>query len=133
MIFFLFHIQIEGKCGWIIGGEGAKSMLDPPRKLFGAPPPPPLFMLDIPCKLRLFLRPPPHNPPTFSLVSWIPLANYWWACHPPTPSSSYAPPPPSSYAYVHKETHRKLQLSLFVNIVGKHNHTSFIKFKLIVV
>ena len=33
--FFLFHIEIEGKCGWIIGGEGgggegAKGMLVAP-------------------------------------------------------------------------------------------------------
>ena len=40
--FFLFHIEIEGKCGWMIGGP--KGMLAPPRKLLGAwspcPPPP---------------------------------------------------------------------------------------------
>ena len=36
--FFLFHIEIEGKGGWIIGvgGGGAKGML---------PPPPPLKLL----------------------------------------------------------------------------------------
>ena len=29
--FFLFHIEIEEKCGWIIGvGGGAKGMLGPP-------------------------------------------------------------------------------------------------------
>ena len=46
--FFLFHIEIEGKCGWIIGGGGgggggAKGMLAPPLKLLGglAPPAPP--------------------------------------------------------------------------------------------
>ena len=45
--FFPFHIEIEGKCGWIIGGGGAKGMLPPPPlKLLGggagpAPPPPP--------------------------------------------------------------------------------------------
>ena len=41
--FFLFHIEIEGKCGWIIGGP--KGMLaPPPLKLLGgaAPPPPPV-------------------------------------------------------------------------------------------
>ena len=32
--FSLFHIEIEGKCGWIIGG-GPKSMLPPPLKLWG--------------------------------------------------------------------------------------------------
>ena len=39
--FFPFHIEIEGKGGWIIwgggGGEGAKGML--------GPPPPPLKLL----------------------------------------------------------------------------------------
>ena len=42
--FFLFHIVIEGKCGWIIGG--AKGYVGPPLKLLGgggglAPPWPP--------------------------------------------------------------------------------------------
>ena len=39
---FLFHIEIEGKGGWIIwggggggGGGGAKGMLGPPLKLLG--------------------------------------------------------------------------------------------------
>ena len=47
--FFLFHIEIEGKCGWIIGG--LKGMLPPPLKLLGGlvpwhpyPPPKPLFL-----------------------------------------------------------------------------------------
>ena len=46
--FSLFHIEIEGKCGWIIGGGGgggAKGMLPPPTlKLWGGgcPPGPPL-------------------------------------------------------------------------------------------
>ena len=31
--FFLFHIEIEGKCGWIIGGRGAKGMLLPPSQI----------------------------------------------------------------------------------------------------
>ena len=45
--FFLFHIEIEGKGGWIMGG-GAKSMLPPSQNIGGAwppappPPPPPL-------------------------------------------------------------------------------------------
>ena len=45
--FFLFHIEIEGKCGWIIGGGGggAKGMLAPSLKLLGGggagPPAPP--------------------------------------------------------------------------------------------
>ena len=40
--FFLFHIEIEGKGGWIIwGGGGAKGMLAPPSlKLLGGPGPP---------------------------------------------------------------------------------------------
>ena len=49
--FFLFHIQYEGKCGWIIGGGGgggeggAKGMFAPLSKIIGAslpphPPPP---------------------------------------------------------------------------------------------
>ena len=49
VIFFLFHIEIEGKGGWRLdywgrGGGGAKGMLAPPLKLLGpnpAPPPPP--------------------------------------------------------------------------------------------
>ena len=51
--FFLFHIEIEGKCGWIIGGGGGgrgggrggggKGYVGPPLKLLGGlfPPPPP--------------------------------------------------------------------------------------------
>ena len=41
--FFLFHIEIEGKGGWIIwgGGGGAKGMLGPPLKLLGGGPGPP--------------------------------------------------------------------------------------------
>ena len=38
--FFRFHIEIEGKCGWIIGGP--KGVLTPPLKLLGAWPPCPL-------------------------------------------------------------------------------------------
>ena len=37
--FFLFHIEIEGKDGWIIGG--AKGYVAPPLKLLGGPAPPP--------------------------------------------------------------------------------------------
>ena len=33
--FFLFHIEIEGKGGWIIGVGGPKGMLPPPLKLLG--------------------------------------------------------------------------------------------------
>ena len=42
--FFLFHIEIEGKCGWIIrggGGEGAKGMLAPLSNYWGGGPSPP--------------------------------------------------------------------------------------------
>ena len=42
MIFFLFHIEIEGKGGWIIGG--AKGYVGPPSQIIGgglAPPGPP--------------------------------------------------------------------------------------------
>ena len=28
--FFLFHIEIEGKCGWIIGGGGKRYVAPPP-------------------------------------------------------------------------------------------------------
>ena len=42
--FCLFHIEIEGKCGWIIGGGGGGGW--PPLKLLGGPhpPPPPTFL-----------------------------------------------------------------------------------------
>ena len=44
--FFLFHIEIEGKGGWIIGGGGGgKGYVGPPLKLLGgglAPLAPPL-------------------------------------------------------------------------------------------
>ena len=33
MIFFLFHIEIEGKGGWIIGG--AKGYVGPPSQIIG--------------------------------------------------------------------------------------------------
>ena len=39
MIFFLFHIEIEDKCGWIIGGGGGggggKGYVAPPLTLLG--------------------------------------------------------------------------------------------------
>ena len=37
MIFFLFYIEIEGKCGRIIGGP--KGMLPPPSQIIGGPGP----------------------------------------------------------------------------------------------
>ena len=36
--FFLFHIEIEKKCGWIIGGP--KGMLPPAPQIIGGPGPP---------------------------------------------------------------------------------------------
>ena len=42
LLFFLFHIEIEGKCGWIIGG--AKVYVGPLSQIIGGPdplPPPP--------------------------------------------------------------------------------------------
>ena len=48
VIFFLFHTEIEGKYGWIIGGgggggEGAKGMMAPSQIIGGpGPPGPPL-------------------------------------------------------------------------------------------
>ena len=61
MIFFLFHIEIEGKGGWIIGGP--KGMLaPPPPKLLGggggggAGPPLPTPMFE------LVLEPLENNP-----------------------------------------------------------------------
>ena len=54
VIFFLFHIEIEGKGGWIIGGGGGgggggvwvpKGYVGPPPKLLGGGVwPPPLFL-----------------------------------------------------------------------------------------
>ena len=38
--FFLFHIEIEGNCGWIIWGGGGGGGW-PPLKLLGEPHPPP--------------------------------------------------------------------------------------------
>ena len=48
MIFFLFHIEIEGKGGWIIGGGGKGYVGPPPLKLLGgACPPPSSYAYDI--------------------------------------------------------------------------------------
>ena len=51
--FFLFHIEIEGKCGWIIGGP--KGMLAPPLKLLGGAWPPLAPPLPTPMILSLHL------------------------------------------------------------------------------
>ena len=41
MTFPVSHIEIEGKCGWIIGGGGGEGMLPPPPlKLLGGAWPP---------------------------------------------------------------------------------------------
>ena len=48
--FFLFHIEIEGKGGWIIGGAKGYVAPPPPLILFGGLPPPP--------------PPPPPGPPS---------------------------------------------------------------------
>ena len=45
--FFLFHIEIEGKCGWIIGG--GEDMFAPSQIIRGAGPRPPLFL-----RLRIY-------------------------------------------------------------------------------
>ena len=50
----LFHIEIEGKCGWIIGGRGGegggggKGYVGAPLSNYwvGLPPPPPFFFED---------------------------------------------------------------------------------------
>ena len=51
--FFLFHIEIEGNCGWIIGGGGGG--LAPSQIIGWASPPPPLKLLG---------GPHPFPPPT---------------------------------------------------------------------
>ena len=40
MNFFLFHIEIEGKCGWIIRGGGGKEYVGPRSQIIGGPAPP---------------------------------------------------------------------------------------------
>ena len=45
--FFLFHIEIEGKCGWIIGEGGGvrgQRVCWPPSQIIGGAFPPPLFL-----------------------------------------------------------------------------------------
>ena len=61
--FFLFHIEIEGKGGWIIiiffffggggGGRGGKGYVDPPLKLLGGGLPPPPSPLPTPMGYRV--------------------------------------------------------------------------------
>ena len=48
--FFLFHIIIEGKCGWINGG-GGKGYVGPPLKLLGGGPGPPGPPLPTPMRI----------------------------------------------------------------------------------
>ena len=70
---FLFHIEIEGNCGWIIGGGGAKGMLPPPlSNYWGACPPPPPSPL--PTAMFQGIRsscfyPPPPVPSSYGYVS----------------------------------------------------------------
>ena len=43
--FFLFHIEIEGKGGWIIwGGGGVKGYVGPPSQIIGWGPATPLYL-----------------------------------------------------------------------------------------
>ena len=42
MIFFLFHIETEGKGGWIIGGGGGAKGMSPPSQIIGPPLPTPM-------------------------------------------------------------------------------------------
>ena len=63
LLFFLFHIEIEGKGGWIIGGQ--KGMLAPSQTIIGggggaAPPCPPPHPHP----------PPPPTPPPLFLRLW---------------------------------------------------------------
>ena len=43
--FFLFHIEIEGNVGGLLGGGGLQRVCCPPSQVIGGPlpPPPPLF------------------------------------------------------------------------------------------
>ena len=50
MIFFLFHIEIEEKCGWIIGGGGGQRVCWPPSQIIGGRG---LALLDPPLFVRL--------------------------------------------------------------------------------
>ena len=58
--FFLFHIEIEGKGGWIIGGGGQRVCCPPPLKLLGGGGWPPL-------------APPLRTPMAFFSVSSLSL------------------------------------------------------------
>ena len=52
-LLLLFHIDIEGKCGWIIVG-GAKGILPPPpSKIIGGPPHHPFLRLWLMFTIRL--------------------------------------------------------------------------------
>ena len=65
--FFLFHIRIEGKCGWIIGeggggGGGAKGMMAPLSNYWGpAPPPPPPPGPPLPMPMQFPYEPASHH------------------------------------------------------------------------
>ena len=60
LCFFLFHIEIEGKGGWIIGGGGGgKGYVGlPSQMIWGACPPPPLAPLFLRLCIWSFLKAP---------------------------------------------------------------------------
>ena len=62
--FFLFHIEIEGKGGWNIGGGTGKGVQrvcwPPPLKLLPAPPPAPPPPLPSPMNSLSFRKTPTH-------------------------------------------------------------------------
>ena len=51
LYFFLFHIEIEGKGEWIIGG--AKGYVGPPSQIIGGPAPPPPLAPPLPTPMKL--------------------------------------------------------------------------------
>ena len=90
--FFLFHIEIEGKCGWIIGGEGGGGgkgyVGGPPLKLLGGPSPPPLFHIEIEGKCGWNIGGRGGGEGAKGMLVAL-LSNYWVGLPPPPP-----PPPP---------------------------------------
>ena len=71
--FFLLHIEIEGKCGWIIGGQ---RVCWPPLKLLSRPLPPPpppprspsSFAYDILKNEEILQNPPPQNRTPYNIL-----------------------------------------------------------------
>ena len=76
--FFLFHIEIEGKGGWIIGGGGgAKGYVAPPLKLLGGgpgPPGPPSSYAYGLCEQTFLFRPTYKG----SIWNWITIGASAW-------------------------------------------------------